>query len=161
VTVVSNTSPITNLAAIGQISILRQMYGTLYIPEAVYRELREGEHRGDHPPFLETADWIQVRPVPSEALQSLAPYRLDRGEAEAIALAHHMQADLLLMDERIGRRCARERNLRVVGVLGTLVAAKQRGIIAAVRPLLEQLRHQAGFYVSDQLLAEVLQHAGE
>ena len=65
------------------------------------------------------------------------------------------------MDERIGRRCARERNLRVVGVLGTLVAAKQRGIIAAVHPLLEQLRHQAGFYVSDQLLAEVLQHAGE
>ena len=65
------------------------------------------------------------------------------------------------MDERIGRRCARERNLRVVGVLGTLVAAKQRGIIAAVRPLLELLQHQAGFYVSEQLLAEVLQRAGE
>jgi predicted nucleic acid-binding protein len=46
-------------------------------------------------------------------------------------------------------------------VLGTLVAAKQRGIIAAVRPLLEQLQHQAGFYVSEQLLAEVLQRAGE
>jgi predicted nucleic acid-binding protein len=158
---VSNTSPITNLAAIGQISILRQMYGALYIPEAVYQELRKGEYRGDHPPFLETADWIQVRPVPSELLQSLASYRLDSGEAEAIALAQLMQADLLLMDERIGRRCARERNLRVVGVLGTLVAAKQRGIIAAVHPLLEQLRHQAGFYVSDQLLAEVLRRAGE
>jgi len=56
VIVVSNTSPITNLAAIGQLSILRQMYGTLYIPEAVCRELREGEERGDHPNFLEAAD---------------------------------------------------------------------------------------------------------
>jgi len=161
VIVVSNTSPITNLAAIGQVSILRQLYGVVYIPEAVYRELREGEYRGDHPPFLETADGIQVRAVPSEALSSLASYRLDSGEAEAIALAERMRADLLLMDERIGRRCARERNLRVVGLLGTLVVAKQRGIIAAVRPMVEQLRQQAGFYVSDQLLMEVLQRAGE
>lgn len=159
--VVSNTSPITNLAAIGQLSILRQIYGTLYIPEAVYRELREGEERGDHPHFLEIADWIQVRSVPPEALLSLAPYQLDRGEAEAIVLAQLMEADLLLIGERIGRRYARERNLRVVGVLGTLVAAKQRGIIDAVHPLLEQLRHKAGFYVSDQLLTEVLRRAGE
>jgi predicted nucleic acid-binding protein len=36
-----------------------------------------------------------------------------------------MQADILLMDEHIGRRCARLMNLRVVGVLGTLIAAKQ------------------------------------
>jgi len=161
VIVVSNTSPMTNLAAIGQVAILHQLYGVVYIPEAVYRELRAGESRGDHPPFLEMADWIQVRAVPLESLQSLAPYRLDRGEAEAIALAERMQADLLLMDERIGRRCARERNLRVVGLLGTLIVAKQRGLITAVHPLVEQLRQQAGFYVSDLLLAEVLRRAGE
>jgi predicted nucleic acid-binding protein len=79
VIVVSNTSPMTNLAAIGQVALLRQLYGGVYIPEAVYRELRAGESRGDHPPFLEAADWIQVRAVPLETLQSLAPYRLDRG----------------------------------------------------------------------------------
>jgi predicted nucleic acid-binding protein len=95
VIVVSNTSPMTNLAAIGQVALLRQLYGGVYIPEAVYRELRAGESRGDHPPFLEAADWIQVRAVPLETLQSLAPYRLDRGEAEAIALAERLQADLL------------------------------------------------------------------
>ena len=55
--VVSNTSPMTNLAAIGQVALLRQLYGGVYIPEAVYRELRVGESRGDHPPFLEAADW--------------------------------------------------------------------------------------------------------
>jgi len=53
VIVVSNTSPMTNLAAIGQVALLRQLYGVVYIPEAVYRELRAGESRGDHPPFLE------------------------------------------------------------------------------------------------------------
>lgn len=159
--VVSNTSPITNLAVIGQLDILRRLYGVLYIPEAVFHELRTGEHRGDHLPFLNTTDWIMVRSVPSEALLSLAPCRLDRGEAEAIALAQLMQADLLLMDERVGRRCASERNLRVVGVLGTLVAAKQHGIILALRPLIEQLRQRAGFYVSEPLVAEVLRRAGE
>ncbi len=159
--VVSNTSPLTNLAAIGQLSILHALYGTVYIPEAVQHELLLGEQRGTHPPFLKTTSWIQVRPVPVEALQSLHPYRLHAGEAEAIALAQIMQADLLLMDERIGRRCARERNLRVAGVLGTLVVAKRRGIIEAVSPLIEQLRLQAGFYISEHLVEETLRQAGE
>lgn len=159
--VVSDTSPLTNLAAIGQLSILHALYGTVYISEAVQPELLLGEQRGAHPPFLKTTSWIQVRAVPIEALQPLHPYRLHAGEAEAIALAQIMQADLLLMDERIGHRCARERNLCVAGVLGPLVVAKRCGVIEAVRPLIEQLRIQAGFYISEHLVEETLRQAGE
>jgi predicted nucleic acid-binding protein len=161
VIVVSNTSPITNLSAIGQLPLLHALYGVLYIPEAVYNELKEGEHRGDHPPFLETTSWIEVRSVPPNFRQTLPPCRLDIGEAEAIALAQLMQADILLMDEHIDRRCARLMNLRVVGVLGTLIAAKQHGLIEAVRPLMEQLQQKAGFRISERLFQEVLQQAGE
>jgi uncharacterized protein len=37
--VVSNTSPMISLAAIGQLDLLRSLYGTVIIPQAVYDEL--------------------------------------------------------------------------------------------------------------------------
>jgi uncharacterized protein len=39
VIVVSNTSPIMNLAVVGQVHALEQRYGKVYIPEAVWQEL--------------------------------------------------------------------------------------------------------------------------
>ena len=87
--------------------------------------------------------------------------QLDRGEAEAIALAAELQADLLLMDERLGRTEAARFGLRVIGVLGVLIEAKGRGRLQRIEPILDELRHDAGFRVSQALRARVLQAAGE
>jgi predicted nucleic acid-binding protein len=43
VIIVSDTSPINNLAAINQLVLLQQLYETVIIPEAVYRELTIAE----------------------------------------------------------------------------------------------------------------------
>jgi predicted nucleic acid-binding protein len=39
VVVVSNTSPIVNLAAIGHLHLLRDVFGAILIPDAVHHEI--------------------------------------------------------------------------------------------------------------------------
>lgn len=86
---------------------------------------------------------------------------LDIGEAEGIALALELEADLLLIDERLGRMTAKYFDLEILGLLGILVQAKQEGLINEIRPLLDQLRFEIGFRISKQLYREVLRLAQE
>ncbi len=80
---------------------------------------------------------------------------LDQGEAESIALAIEIGADLIVMDEREGRRAAQRLGVSVIGVVGILIQAKRVGVVAQLRPHLDALRHIAGFYLD----AGVYQHA--
>ncbi len=86
---------------------------------------------------------------------------LDRGEAETIALALELKADLVLLDEREGRHAAQRPGLHVVGVVGILLEAKARGHIATIRQHLDALRRMAGFYLSEPLYQHALILAGK
>jgi predicted nucleic acid-binding protein len=158
--VVSNTSPISNLAAIGQLDLLQQLYGTIIIPPAVYQELINS---GDADPAtlaVQTIDWIQTQPVSDRVLLETLQANLDPGEAEAIALAVEINADRLIIDERRGRNEAIRLGLQVTGLLGIVLAAKQQGLIPLVQPILDDLRANS-FWIHDALYAEVLGLAGE
>ena len=87
--------------------------------------------------------------------------QLHSGEAEAIALATDLKADIVLIDEQEGRQLASKAGLAVTGVLGALLRAKRRGEIAAVKPEIDLLRSKARFFVSPLLEAKVLVAAGE
>lgn len=86
---------------------------------------------------------------------------LDPGESAALALALEIRADAVLVDERRGYEVARQVGLEAIGVLGILLRAKFAGCIPLVRPLLDALQADAGFWVSDRLRSEVLRLAGE
>jgi predicted nucleic acid-binding protein len=161
VIVISNTSPITNLAAVDQLAILQQLYKTVLISDAVYTELTTGDGAQPGGTEVQTLPWIATKPVTNRALVSALQMELDPGEAEAIALAVELKADLLLLDERRGRTVATRLGLRFVGVLGVLIEAKRKGCLAAVKPILEDLVMKAGFWVSPQLYTRVLDAAGE
>lgn len=158
--IVSNTSPLNNLAAIGQLDLLQQLYNRVIIPNAVYRELLDAGTTDPAVLAVQSYDWIQIQPVTDRSLLQTLQTKLDAGEAEAIALAVELKADRLIIDERRGRHEAIELGLQVTGLLGILLAAKQRGIVPRVKPLLDDLISQ-GFWVREQLYAEVLQFAGE
>ena len=86
---------------------------------------------------------------------------LDPGEAHAIALAIELKADELLIDERLGRREALQQRVPIIGILGILVVAKQRGLIPIVKPIMNALIDRAGFRVSDHLYQRVLALSNE
>lgn len=162
--VVSDTSPITNLAAIGQLDLLRQLYSTIVIPTAVYDEMVAVGKIVPGAVEVQTLSWIQTRSVTN--CQSVVDLQIsqediDRGEAEGITLALELEAGLLLMDERRGRALAISCGLDVTGILGVLIQAKRNGLIDAVKPIIDQLVVEAEFRVSQQLYEIVLQTAGE
>lgn len=159
--VVADTSPLSNLVAIGQLEVLHAIYQEVVIPEAVAAEIRVGERRGAHVAFLEREAWITVRPVSDRSIVDELAGRLDLGEAEAIALSLEIDAELLLIDERAGREAAVERGIRTVGLLGTLAVAKSRRLVPRVKPLLDDLRDKAGFWISQTLYESVLRQCGE
>lgn len=159
--IVSNTSPLTNLAAIGQFPLLRQLYARLHIAEGVWEELNaKGQHWPGRDEVAE-ADWIERHPVQNQALVTALRRDLDRGEAETIALAFELGANLVLLDEREGRHAAQRLELPVTGVVGLLLEAKSRGAVDAVRPHVDALRYKAGFYLSETVYHAVLSLAGE
>lgn len=159
--VVSNASPLVSLAAIGRFDLLQDLYGTIEIPQAVHHEvviLGLGRPGADE---VGESGWITCRKVSDPAVVTALEVRLDRGEAEAIALAVELRADLLLMEERLGRAEAARFGLRMIGTLGILIEARGRGLVERIGPILDELQHRAGFRVSDVLRERVLRAAGE
>jgi uncharacterized protein len=163
VIIISDTSAITNLAAIQHLDLLSQLYDRVTIPEAVYRELAEIEPSVPGTLEVQTVPWIKVRQVlNSEVVERLrVEAKLDPGESEAIALALELNADLLLIDERRGRAEANHLGVRITGLLGILVEAKQRKLIVAVKPLMDALISTSEFRVSSALYNKILEMVDE
>jgi uncharacterized protein len=161
VIIVSNTSPIFYLSTIGQLDLLRQLYGEIIIPTAVFNEITNVGNTDASAAIVPTLSWIQTQPVSDQAFINTLRVELDPGEAEAIALAVELKANRLLIDERLGRAAAMRSALQVTGVLGILIAAKRRKLIQEVKPLLDALIEQVGFWVDERLYAEVLQTVDE
>lgn len=161
--VVSDTSPLSSLAIVGCLSLLQQIYNKVIIPQGVADELRNASDEENLIAGVLSLDWIEVIPAKNIELISVLRnnHNLDRGEAEAISLCLELNADELLIDERLGRREATRLGLPITGLLGILLVAKHRRLIPAVQPVIDALMTQAGFRVSSQLYAEVLKAAGE
>ncbi|QEI42465.1 hypothetical protein BMF77_03074 [Dolichospermum sp. UHCC 0315A] len=159
--VVSDTSPINNLAAINQLHLLQQLYGTVLIPEAVYQELTDPDFPVAGAKEVQTFTWIQIRAIEDRTMLKALSSELDPGEAEAIVLALEMKAEQVLIDERRGRMIAARLNLHYTGILGVLVEAKSQGFISTVKPLLDDLINKAGFWVAEPLYKSVLRLVNE
>jgi uncharacterized protein len=161
--IISDTSVVTNLTAVQQLELLPQLYDRVILPEAVYRELADIDPPVPGTLEVQTATWLEVRQVVNrevvERLQN--EVKLDPGESEAIALSLELGADLLLIDERRGRAEANRLGVRIIGLLGILVEAKQRNLIVALKPLMDTLIAMAEFRVSSALYDRILEMVDE
>ena len=154
--IVSNTGPLIALASIGQFDLLRSLFGRILIPPAVRAEVQDETSVA----ALTAANWIVVQAAQDMLAVQLLRDELDAGESEAIILARELDADLVLIDERAATRKARGVGLQTIGTLGVLLMAKDKGLMAVLKPLLDNLR-RAGFRMSDDLYDKVLDSAGE
>jgi predicted nucleic acid-binding protein len=127
------------------------VFGQLIVPDAVWREVVQVEPEKAGKSDVARAAWIERRPVADTSLVTLLRHDLGHGEAEAIVLAREAGADFVLMDERLGRSAARSLGLKVVGLVGVLIEARERGLITDAHELMDQLHQRAGFWISADL----------
>ncbi len=158
--VVANAGPLIALAQIGRFDLLQSLYGQLRISPVVWDEVVTSGRGRPGAVEVSAVAWIHVVKVSDTTAVQLLKGRLGAGESEAIVLAMELKADLLLIDEARGRRVAEARGLYKTGTVGTLIVAKKRGLVSAVRPLLDDLRAM-GFHISGTLYQTVCALAGE
>ncbi|MCC5913570.1 MAG: DUF3368 domain-containing protein [Balneolaceae bacterium] len=146
--IVSDTSCLILFHKIGELELLKKLFGKLHITETVLKEFNQ-----------KIPDWIEVIEPTSDLQKGLSSY-LDKGEATAIALSAEHENSLLIIDEVKGRKAAKEMGISVTGSLGVLVAAKNMGHIQAVKPLTEKIQ-RTNFRISEELIVRVLEKVNE
>lgn len=150
--VISNSSPLIALAQIGRIEILHQLHPHVLVPPAVAREVA--------PTIPELPGWLLVRPLahprqPHPVRGSIGP-----GEHEVISLGLELDAERLILDEQPARRLATSLGLRVIGTVGLLLAARDRGFLAEIKPELDRLL-AVRFFMDQELYDRAIGQAGE
>lgn len=126
--VVSDTSPICYLLLIDEIELLPQLYDEVLVPKIIQQELSHIKSPRVVQKWIETPrNWLIIQSVAPCLDRDLEV--LDLGERAAIILAEQLDANLVLVDDALGRKVARSRGLRVTGVLGILDEAAKRNLV--------------------------------
>jgi predicted nucleic acid-binding protein len=156
--IICDSSPLIALAKCGKLSFLGSLFEEVLIPEQVYREFSVS----GKPEAAVIAAWAQGKiDKPGEAhLAKANALSLDPGETAAIALYWEKSADFLLIDERKGRIIAAQNGIKIIGIAGILLAAKNKGLIEAVKPFLDLLLNSS-YYISNTLYQTALKSAKE
>ena len=161
--VVSDTTPIISLMKAGQLELLQKLFGVVYIPEAVYRELTENEAFSEETKLVRECEFLFFFFLDNG--KSVAILRnftgLDAGESEAIILADEKSSDVLLMDEHKGRQVAKKMGITITGTIGILTQAFDEGMLTKedVERCIEQLKEN-GIRISEKLYQRLGMYVG-
>ena len=158
--IVSDTSCIGYLAQINQLSLLQIIYGEIIIPETVNAEILNLEIKGHNLSHYKTADWIKI--YQDTDLSNVQQYQsvLDKGELQAISLAVDLKADLLIIDEKLGRIVATSMGFDITGLVGILIVAKNKNLIHSVKDALDKVI-LLGCRISNKLYNTALKSCNE
>lgn len=154
--IVSNASPLIVLLKINKLSILKDLFEKIVIPEAVYKEITTKEH---DKLIFDKLEWIEARSVRNIEMIALLEKLIDKGEAEAIVLARELNVTLLIDDAK-ARKYAKLLNIEVIGTLGLLKIAKRRDLVRSVKKVINSMLAE-GYYIEDKLVRKILKDIGE
>lgn len=154
-TIVTNTTPVISLIKADKLCLLSTLFTKVIMPVAVYKELTTSKVFSREAQIIDNASFLLVMPVKnSEMLYSLkSSFGLDAGESEAIALAKEVNADLLIIDERKGRRVANDMGQNITGTMGILLFAYKKGMLSNIEVMecINKLK-AAHIWISDSLV---------
>ena len=158
--VVCNSSPLIHLSKAGRLSLLRDFFQEILVPDEVLMESVENSGGAEDAKEIENADWIHPLAIADMELKKALKLTLDDGEAAAIVLALEQKADLIIMDDYDGRAMAKEYNLKVIGTIGILLKAKLEGKTISLKHDLDNLRKN-GFWLGEELYLKLIMEANE
>jgi predicted nucleic acid-binding protein len=158
--VVVNTTPLIALSHVDQLDILKEMYGEVVIPEAVYKELSAKPESVCKIAVDHSLDWIQIRGIHNQLAKSMYKTQLHEGEVEVMILAQEINADVVIIDDANAKKHAKYLGLPVTGTLGVLIKAKQQRYLQELKPILYQMSEN-GIYISQNLMEICLKQVEE
>ena len=159
--VIVNSTPLIALGRINRLDLLREVFGCIAIPQAVYDEIMKKTDRASE--LLASAPgWIKVIQIRNEESKLRFPFALHDGEIEVMILSVELGKKQIVIDDHAARKHAAHLlgRDRVMGTLGVLIIAKRMGIIDEVATIIRELR-QVGIRYSDSALQTALDMAGE
>jgi len=127
--VVVNSTPIIALSFVNKLSILKDLFDEVILPCSVFEEIAVAGKGKIGSKEVETADWLIILSPQQKEILPAFLLGLDKGELDVILLAREIGADLVLIDEKAGRKVAKALGLKVKGTLGLLLLAYRKGII--------------------------------
>lgn len=153
--VISDAGPLIALSKIDLLYILQKFFKEVIIPEGVWKEVVERGKGKPSSKIVEKADWITIRKVKDKLSVDVLCHGIDRGEAETIVLAKELDANLILLDEKIPREIARFLDLKVVGSLALLHEAIERGMIdQSLEGIVKKMRKR-GIWIGDDIIEKI------
>jgi predicted nucleic acid-binding protein len=156
---VADTSSLQYLHQLGLLDLLPRLYSRVVVPPAVVNELKAGFAGGYDVPQVESYSWIEIREPPNAGI-SLPAADLGPGERDVLALCIAFPGSTAILDDGLARSHAGTLGIRVTGILGVLIKAKELGYVAEIRPLLDQLTG-LGFHLALTTRQFVLRIANE
>lgn len=158
--VVVNATPIIALSRIRKLELLHKIYGKVFIAKEVFAETVEFARGKPDVGAIKSSSFLEVTEVKNILGVEMLLTELDRGESETIVLAKEINADLVIMDEKLGREIAESKGLKITGTVGVLIEAKYRKLIPSVREYLDLLRNK-GVWVSTELYNRIVKELKE
>ena len=153
--VVSDTSPLLNLSLIDRLGLLEDQFNGLQVPIAVWDEIQRGEKGKSSLEDLREKGFLELVEADKDGLFKELMSDLDLGESAAIRYPIGKEADLILLDEREGRKRAKRHGLNSTGVIGILLRANEKKDID-MKEELDSLE-EAGFWISEDLCQKILE----
>ena len=157
--VIVNTSPLQYLHQVGQLGLLRELFGRVVVPGAVAAEIAAGRRLGVSLPQPETIEWVDIL-NPSSPVGGLLAWDLGAGESAVLSLALEHPGSWVVLDDKLARQAAVHLNLPLLGTAGILLRAKHAGHLPSVRPVLNQLT-ALGFRLTPETVRNILDLAQE
>lgn len=147
--VVVNSTPLIALCKINRLDLLRELYGEITIPEAVFHEVTL-KNDAVKKKIMENGAWIHIQAISDDSDKRMYKAKLHDGEVEVMILAQELKADLVLIDDNAARKTAIYLGIPLSGTIGVLLRAKERGLIPKVMPVVESME-QNGIYYGPKL----------
>jgi len=142
--IIADTSCFITLSNIGELNLLRLLYKKIVTTTEIAQEYGES-----------LPDWVEVVVVSDKAKQELLEMQVDKGEASAITLALESENPFLIIDDYKARKLANNLKLNHTGTIGVIIAAKQKGIIKSIKPILGKIK-ETNFRISIDLEFQAL-----
>lgn len=158
--IVINSTPIIALTSIDKLSLLRELYGKVYIPEAVNSEITVKPNSKAQIAIEKSSSWIVTKAIENIEAKKFFKVQLHDGEVEVMILGKELKANILVIDDYIAREYAKYLSFKVTGTLGIILKSKEKGIISYVKPLIDGLIEN-GIYIDSKLYNDILKIANE